>query len=93
MDKAVLKQRAKDFLAQTDACELALQRITRHRDQVKVLRKFAVACGRESAFDRLKPSQVGSLLAKAKVAAEGITRHIVAFNSAMSAELDKVVKP
>ena len=46
MDKAVLKQRAKDFLAQTDACELALQRITRHRDQVKVLQKFAVACGR-----------------------------------------------
>lgn len=80
------------FLAQMDAAELAALRITRQRDQVGALREWAVALGKGDEFDRLKPKDVGAVLAATIEAAEGITRHVVDADHAMRNALDQAVK-
>jgi hypothetical protein len=91
----VLRQRAASvsFLAQLDAAEHAAQQITRHKDQIGVLRSWAVkGFDKGAVFDDLKPSAISRLLAASLEASENIGRAVVSLDSTMLDVLTDAVK-
>jgi predicted Zn-dependent protease len=92
--KITRRQRADvdSMLARQDLCETALQQLTRQRDPIQALRRWAIVLGAKEAraFDQLNPTQVGSLLAQAVEASYEIGRYVIQMDSAMSAALAKV---
>jgi|ERR1700722_11371883 hypothetical protein len=87
------KRRAsvESMLARHELCAHALQEITLQQEPIsRALRPWAIALGRGAAFDKLKPVDVGQLLAKALKAAEGIGHHLVEMDHAMADALEAV---
>jgi hypothetical protein len=81
------------FLAQLDAAEYAAQQITRHRDQIGVLRSWAVKGFAKGAdFDDLKPSAISKLLSASLEASETIGRAVVSLDRVMLDVLTNAVK-
>jgi hypothetical protein len=81
---------ADSFLKQLDAAEYAAQQITRHKDQIGVLRLWAVkGFDRGATFDDLKPSAISRLLAASLEASETIGRAVVSLDRVMIDSLAK----
>jgi predicted Zn-dependent protease len=81
------------FLAQLDAAELAAQQITRHRDPVRALRQWATDIGKADHFDKLSPTQIGTLIATAFEASDAIGAEVVRLDHVMRDVLAEAGKP
>jgi hypothetical protein len=94
--KSIDAQRRADVeatLAREDIASRHLEKLMRRQNQVEVLAEWASAAfGKDAAraFNRLRPAQVGKLLAAAVKAAEGANFHICAADSAMRAAIEAV---
>jgi hypothetical protein len=82
--KSKSKKQVDSFLAKLDAAEYAAQQITRHKDQIGVLRSWAVkGFDKGAVFDDLEPSAISRLLAASLEASEAIGRSVVSLDHVM----------